>query len=249
MTDTAELTIRSKILSEWRFTQTQLRRLNGAVVLRPRDDQQIIQPGNRTTEGVISIEVGPVVLNVPERGDHHKPRLFVYVKGFLEFSRNAWTQDKKLVTTNTQTEAAYFRADSDGNLLLVYGAHYDYARGQHGHPAFHLQLRGSLEAYAKVVQSEFRLNGNVEDGIASMLRNVRAASAQIDAFSCVLQVAADHLLPPVVTPDQRDAFNALQGRAELCSPYCQAGGPPPLPSSEPNASFRCFRARHWYARI
>lgn len=249
MTDIAEAAIRSKLLTEWRFTKTQLRRINGVVVVRPTDDQRIVQVGNRTTETAISIEVGPLVLNVPERGDHHRPRLFVYVKGFLEFSRDAWVQTQSLVTTHTQTEAAYFRADSGGNLVLVYGAHYDYEKRKHGHPVFHLQLRGSLEEYGNLIQSEFSLKGTVEDGIAKMLRNVRAASAQIDAFSCLLQVAADHLLPAAVTPDQREAFNALQGRADLCSPYCQRGKPQALPSTEPHSEFRCFRVRHWYPRI
>jgi hypothetical protein len=249
MTDTAELMARAALQKEWLFTKTQLHRLNSVMVLRPTENQGIIRPGDRTTENVISLEVGPILLNVPERGVHHKARIFIFLKGYFEFSREAWINDKIFLTTSTQTEVAYFRADDDGNLQLVYGAHYDYTRGHHGHPAFHLQLRGALEEYGAMIKSAYSLSGVVTDGIFPVLRNVRTASAQLDVFSCVLQIAADHLLPLSVTPGQREAFNALQGRGELCSPFCRAGGPQPLPSTEPVAPFRCFRARHWYSRI
>lgn len=249
MSDNADYGVRTKLLHEWRSTKFLLARLSSIIDVRPRDDQLIVRNGVRRTPGHISVDIGPLLLNVPERGNHRAAPIFVYLKGSICFSRDCWIRDRTLLTTHMQTEAAYFRKISTGELMLVHGAHHDYAPGQRGHPSFHMQLRGSLREYALEVQSEFGLSGELIDGIPNALRCVRSPTAQLDAFSCVLQIAADHLLPPVASDDQRHAFNGLRQSAVLCGPFCHDGDPQPTPSVEPQESYRCFRARHWYPSI
>lgn len=249
MSNAASYAVCRRILSEWRWTTTQLKRLNPAIQHKP-DDQAIIREGERTDTDVISVNVGPLVLHVPERGSHTKPSLFVYLEGGYLFSRDTWTRSSALDSTYVYALTAYFRRTGAGDLLLVHGAHYDYTRGSIGHPAFHLQLRGSLAKYGEVVKETFSLHGDVIDGIAHQLRTVRLPSAQLDPFSCIFQIAADQLLPKAADQDQRAAFNQLHSRAELCGPYCRSKTPSQLlPSSTPDTSYHCYRARHWYTGV
>ena len=251
MTAAADIEVRNRLIAEWKWTKTQLERVN-SVVLRPSNAYDVVHLSKRANDRIIAVNLGPLVLNVPERGNRQAAHLYIYVSGSFEFSRALWLRDGTLDTTHVQTEAAYFRGEHRKDLLLVHGAHYDYTPGQRGHPVFHMQLRGALLDYASVVRACFGLTGEVSDGIPRMLRNVRAASAQIDVFSFLVQIAADHLLPQSANVDQRDAFNSLRARADLCGPYCregEAGSSQPLPASDPTRGYRCFRARHWYAQI
>jgi len=246
MSDSAAAVVRAKIIDEWRWTATELARL-GTVFVRPSDVLSFIRVGERTSDAVIAIDIGPVALSVPERASSSK-RLYVYVTGFFQFSRQTWEDGEMLETTHVSAEAAYFRAHQEG-LVLVHGAHYDHAPSHLGHPVFHLQLRGSLVEYGSFVQAQFGLNGEIRDGISETLRNVRSASAQVDVFSLLLQVGADQLLDKNSGREQRRAFNKLRDRAVLCGSLCRDGevaGVQAIPSSCPTVAFRCYRARHWY---
>jgi hypothetical protein len=244
--DKETLGIRGKLLSEWSRTKTNLQQLNSTFNYRPRDDEAIVRQGDRSSAESVSLDVGPLAFNVPERGDSSIGRLFIYLDGSLEFSRKTWIDSGRLEITSTTAEAAYF-AVRKGELVLVYGGHYDYALGQQGHPAFHHQLRNNLFEGGEFIKQQFNLSYQIKDGLEGVLRNVRVPSAQMDAFSCMLKIAADHLLPQGPSPHQRDAFNALRGSSTLCGISCNAQSPPSLlPHVLP---YSCYRARHWYGRI
>jgi hypothetical protein len=243
VSDAAAAVVRQRLVAEWTAALTELERL-GPVVARPTDSYKLIRIGPGTSDASIEILLGPLVLHVPERGGHKAQRLFIYLEGAFVFDRVEWTSAKALVTTRVSAEAAYFRLDGAGDLVLVHGAHYDHEPSRSGHPVFHAQLRGSLHQYGAFVRTEFSLTGQIHDGLSVMLRNVRAASAQLDIFSLLLQVAADQLLRETPSAEQRIAFNRLRGRALLCGPQCAPTAA--VPSSRPTTEYRCYRARHWY---
>lgn len=240
--------IRQRLATEWSRIQVDLARL-GNVSISPADDTRILKlsPDARAEE--IAIDFGPVVFNVPERGTHLTNRLFIYIDGTYRFRRSAWEGEGEIETIGVQSKAAYFRLDSAGTLCLVHGVHFDHDPIGVGHPIFHMQHRGNFDTCGVFVRTECKIGGKVTSEISKTLRNVRSASAQLDAFSVILQVAADHLLPQSPTPDQRHAFNAMLSRGMLCCKYCCAGEPQRAPESAPTGPFRCFRARHWYRRI
>lgn len=243
--DKDTLAIRARLLAEWSRTKLNLQQLNNTFDYRPRSDPEIVRQGDRNSADSVSLNIGPLAFLVPER-DLSSGRLFIYLEGALEFSREAWTDSGRLVITNTIAEGAYFKV-GDGKLVLVYGGHYDYAPGQHGHPAFHHQLRDHLFEYGEFIKKHFSLTYPIKDALDGVLRNVRVPTAQMDAFSCMLKIAADHLLPQGPSPRQRDAFNALRGSSTLCGGYCNDQPPPSLqPYRLP---YTCYRARHWYGRV
>jgi hypothetical protein len=243
--DKDTLAIRAKLLTEWSRTKHHLKQLNNIFEHRPRTDPEIVRQGDRNSDDSVSLNIGPVGFLVPER-DLSSGRLFIYLEGALEFSREVWTESGQLAITNTIAEGAYFKV-RDGKLVLVYGSHYDYAPGHQGHPAFHHQLRDHLSDYGEFIKQQFNLSYPIGDAFDGVLRTVRVPTAQMDAFSCMLKIAADHLLPKGLSPRQRDAFNALQGSETLCGGHCN-GQPPP--SLQPyRLPYTCYRARHWYPRV
>jgi hypothetical protein len=244
MSDSAAELVRNKLVEEWRRAITELSRL-GTVSVRPSDPRAVIRVADGVSQDVIGVAVDPVVLSVPERASPSK-RLYVHIMGWFEFSRACWDERKILETVRVSAEAAYFRSHKK-RLTLVHGAHYDHTPSHLGHPVFHMQLRGSLFEYGGFIQQQFGIEGEISDGIRETLRNVRSPSAQVDIFSLLLQVGADQLLHQSSGREERRAFNRLRSMAELCGPLCRDGAPEQgVPSSRPDTSFRCYRARHWY---
>src|SRR5688500_6383532 len=97
MSDVHVLGVRKRLLDEWRRTKTDMQRI-GSVQFRP-DDQSVIREGSRTSDDVVSIEVGPVVISVPERGGvGTTSRLFIYLAGAYEFHRGTWATGRQLRT-------------------------------------------------------------------------------------------------------------------------------------------------------
>lgn len=242
MSGRAEELVRNELIRAWGRTKTELLRVNSTFAHRPVNDYDVIGRGEESDEETVLIGVGPLAMRVPERGDSRKD-LFIYFHGSIGFSRRRWSVDKRLEITSIASRIAYFRHASGGSLDLVFGGHYDYAPDLQGHPVFHAQVDGSLQEFGEFVGTSFGIEGSVTNSISGTLRNVRIPSAQLDAFSCMLQIAADHLLPRNPTVGACDAFNSLRSDSALCGPSCQ--GEQPLPAINA-AEHRCFRARHWY---
>lgn len=227
----------------------ELKALNSSIQVQPSNPGAVVQFRAANADD-LSVAIGPVVLRIPERGGTASSSLFLYLRGHLEFSREAWKRSKDLVITDMGTETAHFRPRADaGELELVHGAHYDYAPGAGGHPVFHMQLQGSIEGSGEAVRSLFKLTYEPRSGVRSLLRNVRSPCAQVDAFSYLLQVAADHLLPPDASEREREVFNELRDRSALCGPRCREAGDHGTPSTGANEPNTCYRARHWYPRF
>lgn len=93
------------------------------------------------------------------------------------------------------------------NFEYLEGFHFDYRESfntpiQGGHPIFHAQL--DKKAASEYVDR--KLVGNIQiDEHPYALKQIRVPSAQMDAFSCVLMVIADHLYDT----DVKDEFRCL----------------------------------------
>ena len=206
---------------------------------RPNDGYQIfslIAP--QRTAGEIGFEIKPVVFNLPERANGEAV-LFVVVRGKLYFDEAAIKQNV-LRTLDFATEAAYFRKKAD-ELEHVYGAHYDFARNEVGHPAFHAQMKSFAERFHQVT-SAFEMTCTSKDLVDGVLRTVRLPSAQMDFFSFILQLCADHLIDKNSGPEELSAFRDLKSAsAEI------KGAAFLVPWLAKPAAQACLRANHWYS--
>ena len=91
------------------------------------------------------------------------------------------------------------------------------------------------------VQEMSGLLGQPSNAIDGILRTVRVPTAQMDVFSVVLQVCADHLIMQGSAPEVADAFKKI---VEACGFFGGAGYRVTELSNEGAAA--CYRSMHWY---
>lgn len=187
-----------------------------------------------------AFRVKAVTFVVSERAKNPLDYIFIVAKGRISIS----TVDVSLLRTmDFSTEVAYFRQKNDSDkdamkLDHVFGAHFDYAPGQNGHPCFHAQMN-DLDDFKEVLAAKYRVNtGDGSNYMTSILRNARLPSAQMDIFSFMLQVAADHLVHEDSAPAQ------LATLRDLASEVGKLKGLPDLLRGI--TSRQCTRAVHWY---
>lgn len=218
---------------------TVLQRLNAAAEVRPSDGFCVFQPTAVTREDVVEFDFKPVVFNGPERAPGLSTNLFVVVEGRLSFRRDLYQSEDLLATHSFSTRAAYFRQKGNG-ADHIYGAHYDFALDELGHPVFHSQMRSLNDMWVHVMK-HYELDGMSDDRIDGILRTVRVPTAQMDVFSFFVQLCADHLLFGQSGPEERDAFSVLLKKSAFMK---GAGYQAVRLSNEPARS--CYRACHWY---
>lgn len=109
-----------------------------------------------------------------------------------------------------------------------------------GHPVFHAQF-GSKQAFGGAVHDLFKRDELIVDRLGVILGTVRTPTAQMDIFSVVAQICADHLMGPDPSDDLKKAFARLRSN---CDFLVGAGHRLPFLSA-PHAT-ECYRASHWY---
>ena len=154
----------------------------------------------------LGLIVGPVVFQVPER-PNRTPNLFIVVSGELSFERPN-PKSAPLRTKDFATRVAYFRS-KPGRLEHVYGAHYDMDEQVRRHPVFHAQFR-PYEQFAQCIQTLFHRDDEIDGYLCNVLRNVRIPTAQMDVFSVLTQICADHLIDEQSTSEVTDAFQRMR---------------------------------------
>jgi len=239
MANPLEQRARKLLVERWNAVKETLGRLNMPDP-RPEDAWSLfllMDPQPNPDE--IGFEVRPVVFNFRERANHRTADMYVVVCGRLYFD-GAWIRENSLLRTrNFATEVAYFRMNNDG-LDHVYGAHYDFEPNKAGHPVFHAQMRSFCERFQQIVDLyEFECKPN--DLIPGVLRTVRLPSAQMDFFSFVLQLCADHLINEESGQEELAAFKDLR----TASAAIQGAGFR-FPGFADPAVRGCMRANHWY---
>lgn len=193
----------------------------------------------QSTADFFHFAIDPITYRVRERVKNTKPNLFVVVEGYLRVSRTMY--DGRLMTTGFGTHVAYFRyKEVEAKLTHDLGVHYDFDSESISHPAFHSQFKTFLKLHTEVSKS-YRLDLVVEDNMSTALRGVRIPSAQMDVFSVILQICADHALGEDSGEEKLVAFNKMR---ECCRVL--TGAAHSLERFEP-LDPSCYRAPHWYA--
>jgi hypothetical protein len=211
-----------------------------ATAVRPDNPYEVFQFDQQPDLNEVRLTIRPVVFNVPERAGRPEANLYIVVKGWLTFEE---VDRGQLKTKTFGTEIGYFRAKR-GALEHVFGIHYDMDEEKPGHPVFHAQL-GSLSEFKARISETFRVDGELSDQMNKVLRNVRIPSAQMDVFSVITQICADHLIGAAV-PDQlaKEVLIAFASLRKSCDFLTGAAHRLEF-LSKPSAS-ECYRSTHWY---
>ncbi|MFZ6776993.1 hypothetical protein ACO0LD_09160 [Undibacterium sp. Ji83W] len=234
--------ILQQLVAQWDEVIAALNILKPSALVKPSDGWEIFQPDFDSQNGLINFEIKPAVFNLPERADDIKTELYVVARGRITVSRPA-TGDKTLLNTHSfATEVGYFRY-SGQQLFHVYGAHYDFAHDELGHPAFHAQMKSFCE-FSENIFEHFQVHCEVVDNVKGVLKTVRLPTAQMDVFSFYLQLCADHLLYKDSGKQERDAFSALLSKSDS-----MRGAGFKIPRLATEVARSCYRARHWYPTL
>jgi hypothetical protein len=236
--------MQAALVAHWDNLRDTIRRVNSGIQFLPSEGFTLFQPNfAESTREIASFTVGPLVVNLPERGNHHTANLFVVAVCSLNFNLFAFNQDRRLVSSGFASHVGYFRRGNT-HLQHVYGVHYDFDTQRPAHPVFHAQLKSFATQFEPHVREQFNITLEGDDLVKNMLQNVRLPSAQLDFFSLIVQLVADHLMWEKSGPDERSAFNeilkldgGIVGTSKACAELC-AG-----------AAIPCHRGTHWYERF
>ena len=229
--------VRRRVQQAWSNAIHGLKQMNSSSMVRPREVSEIFKVDDNAPEGVVKLIVGPVVFQVPER-PNRTPNLFIVVSGELSFERPN-PKSAPLRTKDFATRVAYFRS-KPGRLEHVYGAHYDMDEQVRRHPVFHAQFR-PYEQFAQCIQTLFHRDDEIDGYLCNVLRNVRIPTAQMDVFSVLTQICADHLIDEQSTSEVTDAFQRMR---IACNFFEGAARRVAFLGTE--SAVHCYRLTHWY---
>ncbi|WP_456827955.1 hypothetical protein [Bradyrhizobium sp. USDA 4518] len=222
----------------WNAIRAALRKMLPACDARPIAGSDIFKCVEGA-ENQVKFEIKPVVFKVPERATSRDANLFVAISGWLSFEGPNYRE--RLKTKAFNTEIGYFRL-KDAKLEHVYGAHYDIDETQPGHPVFHAQVSPQM-GMLEHVKEQFRKDSEVkEDRVQFLLRNVRTPSAQMDVFSVIAQICADHLMHRDSGVEVRQAFAKMRSECDFF-----IGAAYRMAYLNANVAPTCYRSTHWYA--
>ena len=239
MVNSQNISILRRLVEHWNSVRLETQRMHQGVQIRPDDIHTRLRPIDGADPDAAYFRLQPVIFNLPERATHADTDLYVVVEGSVSYRRTEFRQDRRLLTDSFATRAAYFRRTSEA-LLHVFGVHYDYSDAM-GHPAFHAQMKSFAYDYGEFVKKQYQLDLPIEDRIKAILNRVRVPTAQMDVFSVLLQLCADHLLHQGSSIEEVSAFEALLTKSRFC-----VGAPFQLNRLGTNEARKCYCAKHWY---
>ena len=234
--------VQQRVHRAWNNAIHRLQQMNQASTVQPPLPFDIFKLDEHGPDDVVKLTVGPVVFNVHKRPNKRAANLFIVLKGWLAFDGPDF-ETPPLKTKNFGTQVAYFRSkESDHTLEHIYGAHYDMDEEKFGHPVFHSQLGSHLE-FGNDINCLFRLDYQLVNRMDKILRTVRTPSAQMDVFSVVTQICADHLVDKNSDPGVKTAFQKVR---EACDFLVGAAHRMAFLNVKPATC--CYRSTHWYRR-
>jgi hypothetical protein len=228
-----------QITSAWDNIRAGMRRLYPASNPHPLTVNEIFVPVGNAAADEIKLIVNPIIFHLPERAGRRGANLYIVVSGWLSFEK-VGLRDAPLRTRGFGTQIGYFRAKQE-SLDHVYGAHYDIEEKQPGHPVFHSQMGPEME-FGEQIRATYTLTIPLHDVVSPILRNVRVPTAQMDVFSVIRQICADHLMSNASDQDVSDAFGAM---VKSCGFF--EGAAHRLPFLNSGTAVSCYRSLHWYS--
>lgn len=230
-----------QLCQAWDDVRANIEKMHQSSDVRPKQGNDIFHfdyTGNENSNR-LKFNINPIVLLLPERAKSRTCSLFVSVKGRIEFDDSI--QDGLLCTKDFGTEVGYFRVQKD-KIEHIYGARYDYHEAP-DHPIFHAHITHQMELinsvndlYRKEWTSE-----NTDDKVLPILSQVRTPTAQMDFFSVIIQLCADHLLYENSSDEEKLAFSNL---CNVTNFFFGAAYRIPKLNTEPAKN--CYRSPHWY---
>ncbi|MCY4560059.1 MAG: hypothetical protein OXF79_27605 [Chloroflexi bacterium] len=206
--------------------------------VRPQMPAQVFTLDTNAADDYVKLSVGPVVFHVNERPSRPGPNLFIVVTGWMSFEGPNF-KTLPFHTRDFGTEVAYFRVKQD-RLEHIFAAHYDMDDSDYRHPVFHAQLASHMDS-SEHVRSFFSQDREVTNNMNKVLRTVRIPTAQMDVFSVLIQVCADHLIGQQPAPSTTSAFEDLKTASSF---FVGAGNRFEYLHTAPAPN--CYRASHWY---
>lgn len=235
--------ILQRLVNQWAEVNQALAQLSSTAQVKPDNGWNVFGLVAKAPDNVVEFGFGPAVFNVPERANHVSADLFIVVEGCFGFRRDLFRADNDTLTTDSfKTRAGYFRLKGN-SAEHIYGAHYDFALDELGHPLFHAQMRSFVDMWA-AVSEQYSIDAMVTDRVNGILQTVRVPTAQMDIFSFFLQLFADHLLFPHSGPEERAAFNSFREKSSFIK-----GAGFQVARLATQAAWSCYRARHWYPAV
>lgn len=232
------LRVRQKVWTAWTVAIQYFRQISPSAVVRPQAAHDIFGLDQTAPANVIKFSVAPTVFHINERASRAGPNLFVVVSGWLSFEAPD-SRELSLRTSDFGTQVAYFRMKAD-SLDHIFGAHYDMDDSDYRHPVFHAQLN-SHRNFAKHVRDRFSRDQKISDHMQNVFRTARIPTPQMDIFSVLVQISADHLIGRQPAPTTTSAFENLKDTVGF---LVGAGHKVSYLNSPPAST--CYRATHWY---
>jgi hypothetical protein len=241
------LRVQQRLNTAWDNAIYHLKQMNQISVVKPTNPYDIFQIyTDNIPDDIIQFKIRPVVFNVPAHS--RTPRtgrpvrpvldLYIVIKGWLSFE-GPDSMDVPLKTHKFNTAVGYFRA-VPGNLEHIYGAHYDIDDEKPGHPVFHAQFCSQAD-FVESIRELFHIDDIPNDHLKNVLGTVRVPCAQMDIFSVMTQICADHLM---WEKSGQDVKNAFQRMREECDFFFGAAHRMDF-LKQPPAS-ECYRSTYWY---
>lgn len=229
--------IQRELSTAWQGIRSSITKMRPSTVIQPGTAADVFKPDSGSEEAKFNI--GPIVFNVPERANDSVSKLYIVVQGWITFGPPLVAHQRR-TTLEFGTQVGYFRRKGD-QLAHVYGIHYDMDEKLPGHPVFHAQMSTQAKLAPTVEQyTSLKLDSDL-DWSRGLLRNVRTPTAQMDTFSVITQIGADHLLSESSGDEVRAAFIKLRG---ACDFFLGAGARIGYLNTLP--ATHCYRSTHWY---
>ena len=226
-----------RVYEAWNATLESMRRMSSAVLVRPQVPDEVFTPVQDESNGVVKLQVAPIVFNVPERANAGRANLYIVVSGEISFVTNSSVQNIR--TNHFGTRVAYFRHKGD-SLEHIYGVHYDMDECSKGHPVFHSQLGSQME-FVGDIEHRYRIDIARIDCIKKLCKGIRTPTAQMDLFSVFTQICADHLLWKNSPTKVEVEFEKTR---QICSFF--TGAAHKMPFLQGERVSECYRSIHWY---
>lgn len=235
------LFVQQKLNLAWDAVRSGLQKIYPSCDVRPSQGYDIFEFDDRAEGDEVKFVIKPIVFMIPERATRPNPNLYVVVKGWLSFE-GPNLRTAPLRTKSFGTEVGYFRSKKQV-VEHVYGAHYDLDECKPGHPVFHAQISPQMDLLASI-NERFRQEWIAEDKVTPILPNVRTPSAQMDVFSVIAQLCADHLIHDKSGPEVHNAFTRMRTATDFF-----IGAAHRMTYLNSAMAPGCYRSTHWYAGV
>jgi hypothetical protein len=227
--------VQNMIHGAWSVVSQAVQAMYSASAIRPQQAVDVFRLDASAPDDEVKFIINPIVFNLPERATRQDANLYVVLSGWLSFEGDF--KSVPLRTRTYGTEVGYFRTKRQ-DIYHVYGAHYDLDE-KAGHPVFHAQI-GSQVGFVAAVNSHFHKKfESPTDHVTHLLPNVRTPSAQMDVFSVITQLCADHLFDG--SPTAINSFSKMRNATQF---FWGAAHRMTQLQSAPASC--CYRSTHWY---